>query len=147
MQGLARDVGALIAMLAVISANAQTSPDFTGHWRLQTNAGEQRELDIAQNGNALRVQTIVTNPKGTRRLVVTYQIGGRETLYKGLDGDKFHSRVHFNGNLLVFDTIEQELGRKIPETTVWTLSEDRDSFQLKRHSTKKDSLATYVRLP
>jgi hypothetical protein len=46
---------------------------------------------------------------------------------------------------MVFDTLEHEGGRKIPETTVWTLSEDHNSFQLKRQSTKGDSSLTYIR--
>jgi hypothetical protein len=147
MRSLTRSVGASIAMWFAISANAQTPRDFTGHWRLQTNAGEQHQLEIVLNGDALRVETIVTNSKGTRRLVLTYQIGGRETVYKGLDGDKFRSRVHWDGSILVFEATEHEGGRKIPETTVWTLSEDRNTLQLKRHSTKKDSSATYIRQP
>jgi hypothetical protein len=149
MQGLTRSVGAFVTLLFAISANGQTPPDFTGHWRRQTNAGEQRQLDIEQKGNALRVETTVTNSKGTRRLEVTYQIGGPETVYKGLDGDEFHSRAHWDGSVLVFDTVEHERGRRIPEITVWTLSEDRNSIQLKRQSTKsgKDSSVTYVRQP
>lgn len=80
---------------------------------------------------------------------MTYQIGGSEAVYKGLDGDEFHSRVHWNGPALVFDTVEHERGRRIPETTVWTLSEDRRSIQVNRHSTKfgKNSSVTYIRLP
>jgi hypothetical protein len=149
MQALARSVSASVVLLFAISANSQTPPDFTGHWRRQTNPGEQRQLDIEQSGNTLRVETIVTNSKGTRRLEVTYQIGGPETVYKGLDGDEFHSRVHWDGSVLVFETVEHERGRKIPETTVWTLSEDRNSIQLKRQSTKsgKDSSLTYLRQP
>jgi hypothetical protein len=149
MRVLARGVGAFIALLISIFANGQTPPDFTGHWRLQTSAGEQRQLDIEQKDNTLRVKTTVTNSKGTRRLQVNYQIGGAETVYKGLDGDEFHSRVHWDGSILVFETLEHERGRKIPETTVWTLSEDRNSFQQKRQSTKsgKNSSVTYVRQP
>jgi hypothetical protein len=52
-------------------------------------------------------------------------------LYKGLDGDEFHSSAHWNGSALVFDTVEHEGGRQIPETTVWILSEDRNNLQVK----------------
>jgi hypothetical protein len=149
MQVLARSVGAFMALFFAISANGQTPPDFTGRWRQQINAGEQRQLDIEQNGNTLRVETTVTNSKGTRHLAVTYQIGGRETVYKGLDGDKFYTRVHSDGSSLVFEAIEHEGGRRIPEKTVWTLSDDRHSLRVKRQSTKsgKDSSVTYVRQP
>jgi len=142
-------VHAIIAFLFAISINGQTPPDFTGHWLQQTNAGQQRQLDIEQNGKTLRVKTALTNSKGTRQLEVTYQIGGPETVYRGLDGDEFHSRSHWDGSALVFDTVEHEGGRRIPETTVWTLSEDRNSIHVKRQSAKygKDSFVTYVRQP
>jgi hypothetical protein len=49
---------------------------------------------------------------------------------------------------LVFDTVESEGGNQIPETTVWTLSEDRKSFQVERRSAGKgESSTTYVRQP
>jgi hypothetical protein len=148
-QVLTPSMGALLAILLAISANAQAAPDFTGRWVQQTNPGEQRQLDIAQSGKTLRVKTTVTTSKGTRRLEVSYQFGGPETVYKGLDGDEFHSRIHWDGSALIFDIVEHEGLRRIPETTIWTLSEDRNSLVQKRHSTKsgKDSSATYVRLP
>jgi hypothetical protein len=128
--------GALIALLVAISGHGQTRPDFTGHWRQTTDFGAQRQLDVEQNGNTLRVKTTVTNSKGSRHLEVRYQIGGPETTYKGLDGDEFHASVHCNGSALVFDTVEHEGGRQIPETTVWILSEDRNNLQVKRQSTR-----------
>jgi hypothetical protein len=138
-------------LLAGISASGQTPPDFTGHWGQDTGSGAQRHLDIEQNGPILQVKTTVTTSKGSHRLEVTYRIGGPETVYKGLDGDEFHSSVHWDGNALVFDTVEHEGGRKIPETTVWTLSEDRNSFQAKRQSTKSaakgESFTTWLRQP
>ena len=144
-----RSVVAFVALLSAVSANAQKTPDFTGHWRQQTSGGEQRRLDIDQNGDTLRVETTVTNSKGSRRLTVTYRIGGPETVYKGLDGDEFHSRVHWDGSALAFETVEHEDGGKLPETTVWTLSENGNSFQLMRQSSKpgKSSSSTYVREP
>jgi hypothetical protein len=138
----------LLALLAGISASGQVPPDFTGHWGQNTASGVQRQLDIEQNGLTLRVKTTVTNSKGSRQLEVTWRIGGPETVYKGLDGDEFHSSVHWDGNSLVFETVESEGGNKIPETTVWTLSEDRKSFQVKRRSEGKgESFTTYVRQP
>jgi hypothetical protein len=66
----------------------------------------------------------------SRHLEVAWRIGGPETVYKGLDGDEFHSSVHWHGNALVFDTVEHEGGKEIPKTTVWALSKDRNSFQV-----------------
>jgi len=141
----------LLALLAGISAGGQTSPDFTGHWGQDTGSESHRHLDIEQNGLTLQVKTTVTTSKGSRRLEVTYRNGGPVTVYKGLDGDTFRSSAHWDGSTLVFETIESEDGNEIPEKTVWTLSEDRNSFQVKRRSTKStgkgESFATYVREP
>jgi hypothetical protein len=152
MSVLARRAGVPVAFLLAVSAIGQTPVNFTGQWRQQTRAGEQqRQLDIQQDGSVLTVKTMVSNSQGSRRLVVTYQIGGPETVYKGLDGDEFHSTLRWDGSALVFDTVEHEGGRKIPETTIWTLSEDRTSLEVKRQSTKSgkkgESLTTYRHQP
>lgn len=112
-------MGALVAILLAISANGQAAPDFTGRWLQQTNPGDQRQLDIAQSGKTLRVKTTVTTSKGTRRLEVLPDWRA-ETVYKGLDGDEFHSRIRWDGGALVFDTVEHEGLRRIAETTMWT---------------------------
>jgi hypothetical protein len=139
----------LLVLLLGICANGQAPTDFTGDWREQAGSRSQRHLAIKQNGQMLQVNTTVTTSKGSRHLEVTYQIGGPETVYKGLDGDEFHSSVHWNGNALLFDTVEHEDGKELPETTIWTLSEDRNRLQVKRQSTKSagngESLTTYVR--
>jgi hypothetical protein len=137
------------ALLFAISVHSITAADFTGHWRQQTESGAQRQLDIDQHGQTLLVKTTVINSKGSRRLEVKYEIGGSETSYKGLDGDRFRSSVHWDGSTLVFNTVEHEGGRKIPETTVWSLSGNGNQLQVKRQSAKPgktaDSLTLYVR--
>jgi len=146
-----RGAAVLLPCLLAISASGAPSPDFSGRWRQQTDSGPQRRLDVEQNGQTLHVRTTVSNAKGTRRLDVSYQIGGPETIYKGLDGDEFHTSVHWESGALVFVTVEHERGSEIPETTVWRLSEDHDHLQVTRQSRKsgktKDSLTSYVREP
>lgn len=151
MRTLAQSVAAFIPLFLAISVNAQTPSDFTGHWRQQTNSETQRQLDIEQNGQSLLVKAMVTNSQGTRHLEVKYVIGGPETSYKGLDGDEFRSSVRWDGSTLVFDTVEHEGGREIPEKAVWTLLGDRNTLQVARQSAKSartaHSLTTYVRQP
>jgi hypothetical protein len=148
---LAQSVAAFILLFFAISVNAQTPTDFTGHWRQQTNSGSQRKLDIEQDGQSLLVKTTVTNSQGIRRLEVKYLIGGPETSYTGIDGDEFRSPVRLDGSTLVFDTVEHEGDRDIPEKTVWSLLGDRNTFQVARQSAKsartKPSLITYDRQP
>src|SRR5215467_1193941 len=112
VQLLSRSACALPTLLLAISANGLTPPDFTGHWRQQTASGAQRQLDIDQNGHTLQVKTTATNSKGSRQLEVKYEIGGPQTIYKGLDGDEFRSSVHWDGSALVFNTISVRVGEK-----------------------------------
>jgi hypothetical protein len=141
----------LLALLLAVSAYGQTPADFTGHWRQQTDSGVQRQLDVEQSDRSLFVKTTVSNAQGNRSLAVKYEIGGPATTYTGLDGDEFRSSVRWDGNTLVFDTIEREDGKELPETTMWTLAEGRDSLEVRRQSTKsgkaRESLTTYVRQP
>lgn len=145
-----RMASGLVFLSLAVSVGAQT-PDFTGHWRRQADSGTQRRLEVEQSGKNLRVKTKETNPQGTRNLEVKYEIGGAETTYTGLDGDEFHSSVHWEGNGLVFDIVEHEDGSVIPQKVIWTLSEDNNTLQVDRTLTKsgqtKHSLTKFVREP
>ena len=108
-----------IVSLALLSiaplVQAQETANFTGRWRYEKDSGTQRLLEIEQKGRSLRVETAVVSSEGTRRLEVRYEIGGPGTTYKGLDGDEFRSAVRWEGNTLVFETVETEAGKKIPQ--------------------------------
>jgi hypothetical protein len=140
-----------IVLLLVISVSAETAPDFTGHWQQQTSSGGQRQLEVEQKGRDLRVKTVITNSEGARSFEVKYEIGGPETVYQGLDGDEFHSSVHWQGSDLIFETIEHEAGSEIPQKTVWTISADRHTLQVEREvirSGKTNHTSTsFVRQP
>jgi hypothetical protein len=146
-----RPFSTIVALFLAISANAQTPPDFTGHWRQQANSKTQRQLEVEQKGQSLRVKTVVTNSDGTRNLDVKYVIGGPQTTYTGLDGDEFRSSVRWDASSLVFDTIEHEGSNEIPQKAVWTLSADGNMLQVDRQSAKSGrtthSLTTYIRQP
>ena len=139
----------VVLLLALLSVRGQPPPDFTGHWRQQTNSKTQRQLEVEQKGQNLRVKVVVTNADGTRNLEVTYVIGGTETTYKGLDGDEFRSSVRWDASRLVFDTVEHEDSNEIPQKTVWTLSADGNALQVDRQLAKLGkttrSSTTYIR--
>jgi hypothetical protein len=145
-----RHMSAIVLLFFAISVSGRTPPDFTGHWRQQTNSKTQRQLEVEQKGQNLRVKTSVTNSEGTRNLEVKYVIGGPQTTYTGLDGDEFHSSVRWDANSFVFDTIEHEDSNEIPQKAVWTLSAD-GALQVDRQITKSGktthSLTTYIRQP
>jgi hypothetical protein len=145
-----RSLSASIFLFLATFVSGQSATDFTGHWQQKTTSGAQRHLEIEQNGRTLRAKTVVTNSQGTRNLEVRYEIGGPQTTYTGLDGDQFRSSVRWDGNALVFDTIEQEDGNEIPQKTVWTLPGDGNVLQVDRTMTESGktthSLTTYARL-
>lgn len=149
-EGSLRSLSASIFLFLTTFVSGQSATDFTGHWQQKTTSGAQRHLEIEQNGRTLRAKTVVTNSQGTRNLEVRYEIGGSQTTYTGLDGDQFRSSLRWDGNALVFDTIEQEDGNEIPQKTVWTLPGDGNVLQVDRTMTKSGktthSLTTYVRL-
>jgi hypothetical protein len=146
-----RALGIMVVSFLAISVSGQTPPDFTGHWREQTSSKTQRQLEVEQKGQDLRVKTAVTNSDGTRNLEVKYVIGGPETTYRGLDGDEFRSTVRWDASRLVFDTIEQEGSTEIPQKVAWTLSADGNELQVDRQFTKSGktthSLTSYIRQP
>jgi maltoporin len=146
-----RALSAIAVFFLALPLSAQTPPDFTGHWRQQSNSKAQRQLEVEQKGQNLRVKTVVTNSDGTRSLDVRYVIGGAETTYRGLDGDEFRSSVRWDAGSLVFDAVEHEDSNDIPQKAVWTLSADGHTLQVDRQITKSGqtthSLTTYIRQP
>ena len=145
-----RSLSVLILLFFATIVSAQSLTDFAGHWQEKANSGRQRNLEIEQNGRSLLVRTTVTNSQGSKNLEVKYEIGGPAITYTGLDGDQFRSTVRWDGNTLVFDTVEHEAGSEIPQKSVWTLSGDGDVLQVDKTMTKSGktshSLATFVRL-
>jgi hypothetical protein len=144
-----RALSTIVVLFFAISVSGQSPPDFSGRWRQQANSKTQRQLEVEQRGQSLRVKTVTTNSDGTRSLEVKYVIGGPATTYRGLDGDEFRSSVHWDASSLVFDTVEREGSNEIPQKTVWTLSADGNTLQVDRETTrsgeKKHSLTTYIR--
>ena len=147
MQTFARIATGLVLLIAA-TASAQSPINFTGHWRQKTSAKAQRQLDIEQKDKILLVKTTITNSEGARSMEVKYQIAGPPATYTGLDGDEFHSSVHWDGSALVFDITEHEDGKDIPQKIVWTLSADGHTLQVDRLSEKSGrqthSVATYI---
>ncbi len=82
---------------------------------------------------------------------MTYEIGGKELVYTGMDGDEYHSKVHWEGDALVFTTVEHERGRLIPSEEAWKLIDSGKSLQRVKTSGAPDeeSKTVYVleRLP
>ena len=131
-----RGLRGLLVLLLTIPVYGKAPADFSGRWQQQTSSGAQRQMEIEQTDQNLRVKTTVTTSEGRRQLEVKYEIGGPETTYIGLDGDEFRSSVGWDGSSLVFQTTEHEAGSEVPQKAVWTLSADGNTLQVDRESTK-----------
>jgi hypothetical protein len=149
----------LIASVAVLLLSRPVSaaqPDFSGTWHQDLsrsvpvgNSRNAKELDIQQTGPELTVNTRTTTGQGERSLNLKYEVGGPELVYKGLDGDEFHTKVRWNGESLVFDTVEHERGREIVSQQIWTLAENGKILREVKHSQRAgqptESLAVFER--
>jgi hypothetical protein len=136
------------------SLEAQVAVDFSGVWQQDVSRSvppgkskRSRELKIQQTGGTLTVKVTSKNGESVRTLDLNYEIGGQELIYKGLDGDEFHTKVHRDGESLVFDTIEHERGRQIVEKQIWTLAEHgkilREVKQVQEAGGPKESVTVY----
>ncbi len=129
---------------------AQVRPNYSGLWQQVNdrcvpkpkNSRAFYRLVIQQRDPILYLA--ITTGKG--HLNLRYQIAGRELTYTGLDGDRFHTKVHWDGENLAFDTVEEERGHKVFAREVWTLLDFghalrrvKDEDEPERHSH-----ATYI---
>jgi len=118
--------GVILFGLALASCGispAQEPSGFAGTWRQvlsPTSKGRiPKELVITLDNDTLMV--IMKGPGKLHSINLTFQIGGPEVTYTGLDGDEFHIRVTRDRDSLVFDGSEHEEGRDLPVHEMWTL--------------------------
>jgi hypothetical protein len=115
------------------------------------NKARSYKMTVEASEKALRVRVIANSGHGERTLVLNYEIGGKELVYTGMDGDQYHTKVHWDGDLLVFTTVEHERGRLISSQETWTLIDSGNSLQRVKVSSApgEESKTVYVleRLP
>ena len=108
------------------------------------NKAHSYKMTVEASAKALRVRIIANNGHGERNLDLNYEIGGRELVYTGIDGDEYHSKVRREGDSLVFTTVEHERGRLIPSEETWTLIDSGKSLQRVKASPDEESKRVYV---
>jgi hypothetical protein len=115
------------------------------------NKSHSYKMTVEASAKALRVRIIANNGHGEQTLDLNYEIGRRELVYTGIDGDEYHSKVRWDGDSLVFTTVEHERGGLIPSEETWTLIDSGNSLQRVKVSSApgKESKYVYVleRLP
>jgi hypothetical protein len=57
------------------------------------NKAHSYKMTVGASDKALRVRVIGNNGHGERKLDLNYEIGGKELVYTGIDGDEYHSKV------------------------------------------------------
>jgi hypothetical protein len=78
-------------------------------------------MNVQVKDSTLDVRIVSDSGHGEKKLDLTYEVGGKELVYTGLDGDEFHSKVQWQGDHFVFTIVEHERGRTIRSSEVWTL--------------------------
>jgi len=120
--------------------------NLTGTWQQNSerclppprNKAYTYKMTVEASDKTLRVHVIANNGRGERKLDLTYEIGGKELVYTGMDGDEYHTKVHWNGDSLVFTTVEHERGRSIPSQETWTLIDAGHSLERVKMSSGLD---------
>jgi hypothetical protein len=128
---------------------------FTGTWQQNNersvppprNKSYAFKMTVDASDTILRVHITSNNGRGDQKLDLTYEIGGKELVYTGLDGDEYHSRVRWDGSALVFNITEHERTREIPSSEIWTLADSGKSLRRVKvvgSDSAKESKLTYV---
>ena len=129
---------------------AQTRADYSGVWQQVNgrcipkpkNKHVSYRLEVEQKDSSLRLR--ITTDKG--HLNLDYQTAGKELVYTGLDGDEFHTNVRWDGQSLLFDTVEYERGHKVLAKEVWTLLDGGHTLRRVKEEDEpgEHSTATYI---
>lgn len=122
---------------------AQDLSAFAGSWRQdipdsspRSKTRKPKELNVAITGDNLTMA--ITGPGKVHHIEVTFQIGGPEVTYTGLDGDEFHIKLTREGNSLIFAGREHEDGHNYAVHEVWTLRDKSEGQVLVDTKDAKD---------
>jgi hypothetical protein len=145
---------ALLLLLMAAGLCAQTRPDFNGLWRQnnerctpkRTSSGFDYSNRIAQSDLDLKVTTITKGDRGERSYDRAYKTDGSEQISKDAEGDEFHTRVSWELDKLVFDTVEKDRAGTITTTETWTLIDSGKTLKKVRRTSgpRGDSEVTYI---
>lgn len=152
MEGMKKRIVAICMAAVLWTAAAQAQPDFSGTWKQNMEKTPTKSSwlksyvnKIELQGTNLKVTTTTVGDRGERTYDRTFVIGKDE---KGKDGegDQRTSSVKWEGNTLVFESVEKERDATLTSKEVWTLSEDGKTLTKTIHRTgpRGDSDQKYV---
>src|SRR5215469_759506 len=141
----------LMVFLAMAGA-AQSRPDFSGTWKQNMEKSPTKSSWLKSYVNKiefqdanLKVTTTTVGDRGERTYDRTYVIG-KEQNSQDREGDQFTTNVKWEGNTLVFETVEKERDAVLTSKEVWTLSDNGKTLikNIHRSGPRGDSDQTYV---
>jgi hypothetical protein len=147
-----RNLVMCLLLFLVAAGGAQTRPDFSGTWKQNLEKSPTKSSWLKsyvnkielQNAN-LKVTTTTVGDRGERTYDRTYVIG-KEEKSQDREGDQFTTNVKWEGNTLVFETVEKEHDAVLNSKEVWTLSDDGKTLtkNIHRSGPRGDSDQKYV---
>jgi hypothetical protein len=151
---MVRSVVVLACVLGVVGS-AQIHPNFNGTWRQDNSRSTVRPGSTIQYSNKVEQQdpklivTTILGANGNYKESTysrEYTIGGAPNTSTDREGDQLTKAVNWEGESLVFETIEKEKTATLTTREVWTLSADGKTLTKKIHRTggRGDSDQTYV---
>ncbi len=125
-----------IAALAALAFPAAATPNFSGHWKLNTEKSKldepyQEERTIDHKDPELTVSSKVSADGEEEESTVKYRTDGKQTRNM-IDGDPLFTTAHWDGDVLVFDS---EIISDTDTTGLhdrWTLSPDGKHLTVER---------------
>jgi hypothetical protein len=146
----------ILTLLLSCALHPQGHPNFTGTWKqdnskstIRPGSTIQYSKRIDQQGQRVSVTTIL-GANGERKESTNtreYTIGGEPKVTSDRERDQFTNIVKWEGDSLVFETVEKEKLAALTSREVWTLSADNKTLTKKIHRTggrANDSDQTYV---
>ena len=136
-----RSITAVSILFALVTfLTAQTKPNFSGTWKLNTlqsdfgplPAPANRTDVIEHNEPSLKISTDQTGAQGTQSDVAYYVTNGRDSMNRVGSLD-VKSKVFWNGNNLVVASIVYLEDSQVNSDSVWILSGDGRTLTQKNH--------------
>jgi len=147
-----RHIPICMLVFLVASAGAQSRPDFSGTWKQNMEKSPTKSSWLKSYVNRielqdanLKVTTTTVGDRGERTYERTYVIG-TEQKSQDREGDQFTANVKWEGNALVFETVEKEHNTILTSKEVWALSDDGKILtkNIHRSGPRGESDQTYV---
>ena len=146
----------ILILLLSCALYPQGHPNFAGTWKQDNSKSTVRPGSTIQYSNRIAQQeqklsvTTILGANGDRKestYTREYEIGGEPKVTTDREGDQFTNIVKWEGNSLLFETVEKEKSATLNSREVWTLSPDGKTLTKKIHRTGgrgSDSDQTYV---